>query len=180
MKRAFYTISALAVLTGCPGPGVPKVVPEQRELKAQSFDLAPADSTALPTTSPESSDGGARRNASGVEIEVLRPGAGGRAARDGDRVSVHYVGTLEDGTKFDSSRDRAVPFTFQLGKRMVIPGWEQGVRGMTEGEVRKLVIPYQLAYGVEGRPPKIPRKATLIFEVELLQIDTAPAPRNGP
>ena len=64
-----------------------------------------------------------------------------------------------------------MPFTFQLGKRMVIPGWEQGVRGMTQGEIRKLVIPYQLAYGIEGRPPTIPRKANLTFEVELIQIE---------
>lgn len=180
MKRALYILSTISVLTACPSPGVPKVIPEQRELKAQSFDLAPADSTALPTTSPEGADGGARRTASGVQIDVVRPGGGGRGARDGDRVSVHYVGTLEDGTKFDSSRDRGAPFTFQLGKRMVIPGWEQGIRGMTEGEIRKLVIPYQLAYGVEGRPPKIPRRATLLFEVELLQIDSAPAPGSGP
>ena len=181
-KRVVYILSAagaFGALAGCPAPGVPTVVPEQHELKAQEFTLAPADSTTLPSTSLETADGGTRKTASGVEIEIIRPGAGGRAARDGDRIAVHYVGTLEDGSKFDSSRDRAVPFTFQLGKHMVIPGWEQGVRGMTEGEIRKLVIPYQLAYGVEGRPPKIPRRATLVFEVELLQIDGATGAGGG-
>lgn len=171
MKRAFYIIVASLGLVACPAPGVPKVVPEQHELKAQTFDLAPADSAAQPLTTAGADPSGPRKTAGGVEIEVLRQGAGGRAARDGDRIAVHYVGTLEDGSKFDSSRDRAMPFTFQLGKRMVIPGWEQGVRGMTQGEIRKLVIPYQLAYGVEGRPPTIPRKANLTFEVELLQIE---------
>lgn len=177
MKRAFYILSTALFLAACPSPGVPKVVPEQRELKAQEFDLAPGDPSAQALTSPTA--GVKTQTPSGVQIDVLRAGAGGRAARDGDRIAVHYVGTLEDGTKFDSSRDRAMPFTFQLGKRMVIPGWEQGVRGMTEGEIRKLVIPYQLAYGVEGRPPKIPRKATLIFEVELLQIEGAPSSSSG-
>ena len=167
---------AALMLAACPSPGVPSQVPEQRELKAQQFEVPPGDSAATQATKP--GDGAsASTTPSGVVIDVLKQGGGGRGARDGDRVTVHYVGTLEDGSKFDSSRDRSQPFTFELGRKMVIPGWEQGVRGMTEGEVRKLTIPYQLAYGVEGRPPKIPRRATLIFEVELLQIDGSGASR---
>jgi FKBP-type peptidyl-prolyl cis-trans isomerase len=94
----------------------------------------------------------------------------GAAAKSGDTVSVHYVGTLTDGKKFDSSRDRGQPFTFTLGKGMVIKGWDQGVVGMKVGEKRKLTIPGPLAYGAAGHPPVIPPNATLVFEIEMMSI----------
>jgi FKBP-type peptidyl-prolyl cis-trans isomerase FkpA len=103
---------------------------------------------------------------------TLTPGTGAMA-KAGDRVSVHYVGTLTDGTKFDSSRDRDQPFQFTLGQGQVIKGWDEGVAGMKVGEKRKLTIPPPMAYGAQGRPPKIPANSTLVFEVELLSI--APA-----
>jgi len=86
----------------------------------------------------------------------------------GDKVKVHYVGTLQDGSKFDSSRDRDTPFTFDLGRGMVIKGWDEGVASMCKGELAVFTIASQYAYGETGSPPKIPPAATLIFEVELL------------
>ena len=85
-------------------------------------------------------------------------------------MTVHYVGTLTDGSKFDSSRERGLGFTFKLGAGQVIKGWDQGVAGMKVGQVRKLTIPPELAYGTRGFSPVIPPNSTLIFEVELLAL----------
>ena len=105
----------------------------------------------------------------GVEIEVLKEGTGA-VAKNGDTVAVHYVGVLENGTKFDSSVDRGIPFEFTLGAGQVIPGWDIGVEGMKIGETRKLIIPSELAYGSRGAGGTIPPNAMLIFQVELLGI----------
>jgi FKBP-type peptidyl-prolyl cis-trans isomerase len=94
----------------------------------------------------------------------------GRAAASGDNVSVHYTGTLMNGNKFDSSRDRGTPFDFKLGTGAVIKGWDQGVVGMKVGGKRKLTIPSALAYGEKGHPPAIPPDAALKFDIELLAI----------
>jgi FKBP-type peptidyl-prolyl cis-trans isomerase len=94
----------------------------------------------------------------------------GAEAKKGSAISVHYVGTLTDGTVFDSSRERAQPFSFMIGQGKVIRGWEQGVIGMKVGGKRKLVVPPHLGYGEDGSPPKIPGNATLIFEIELLHV----------
>ncbi|XP_070563147.1 peptidyl-prolyl cis-trans isomerase FKBP2-like [Ptychodera flava] len=93
------------------------------------------------------------------------------AAEDGDTLSIHYRGTLEDGTEFDSSIKRKRPFTFTLGQGAVIKGWDLGIKGMCIGEKRTLTIPSEKGYGDRGSPPKIPGGATLIFETHLVDID---------
>lgn len=94
----------------------------------------------------------------------------GKEAKPGNDVRVHYTGWLEDGTKFDSSQDRKQPFEFGLGQGQVIQGWDQGVTGMRVGGVRRLTIPPELGYGQRGAGGVIPPNATLIFEVELLDV----------
>lgn len=94
----------------------------------------------------------------------------GAEAKDGDKVKVHYTGTLMNGKEFDSSRGRDTPFEFVVGKGNVIKGWDQGVLGMKVGGKRKLEIPSELGYGEGGSPPKIPGGAGLKFDIELLEI----------
>jgi len=102
-------------------------------------------------------------------IEDLQEGSGPTAAK-GHRVSVHYTGWLTNGNKFDSSLDRGQPFQFELGRGMVIAGWDAGVQGMRVGGKRKLTIPSHLAYGDRGFGTIIPPGSTLVFEVELLGV----------
>jgi len=115
---------------------------------------------------------------SGLEYSVLAPGEAGQRPKAGDKVKVHYSGWLLDGKLFDSSVPRGAPFEFTLGEGQVIRGWDEGVALMDKGARHKLTIPYELAYGEQGRPPKIPPKSTLVFEVELL--DFTPAPPMPP
>ena len=107
--------------------------------------------------------------ASGLIIEDLAEGQGETAVA-GQMVSVHYTGWLTDGRKFDSSKDRNDPFRFPLGGQRVIAGWDEGVQGMKIGGTRKLTIPPDLGYGARGAGGVIPPNATLVFEVELLEI----------
>lgn len=106
---------------------------------------------------------------SGLGIEDLKVGDGDTAAA-GRQVTVHYTGWLSDGRKFDSSKDRGDPFSFPLGGRRVIAGWDEGVQGMRVGGVRKLTIPPALGYGERGAGGVIPPNSTLVFEVELLEV----------
>lgn len=106
--------------------------------------------------------------AKGLKMEDVKVGTGAEAVA-GKEVVVHYTGTLTNGEKFDSSKDRGTPFTFNLGAGQVIQGWDQGVAGMKVGGVRKLTIPPELGYGSRQVGP-IPANSTLLFEVELLDV----------
>ncbi len=110
----------------------------------------------------------------------IKPGEGA-VAQPEQFYTVHYTGWLaSDGTKFDSSLDRNEPFTFQQGAHRVIPGWDGGFGGMHVGGKRRLFIPYQLAYGERGRPPVIPPKSDLIFDIELISASDTPVPPEPP
>ncbi len=124
---------------------------------AKSASVAPVK----PAPSPRAS-----KKLESVDMKV----GTGAEAKTGDTVTVHYTGTLTNGTKFDSSLDRGDPFTFTIGAGNVIKGWDDGVVGMKVGGKRKLTIPPALGYGAAGSPPKIPPNATLVFEIELLGV----------
>ncbi len=115
--------------------------------------------------------GGGQEQTTASGLRYIDYGGGsGPAAKAGDVVTVHYTGTLENGQKFDSSRDRNAPFEFHLGRGQVIRGWDEGVAGMKVGDRRQLIIPSNLGYGSRGAGGVIPPNATLIFDVELLGI----------
>ncbi|KAI8144757.1 FK506-binding protein 1 [Fennellomyces sp. T-0311] len=107
----------------------------------------------------------------GVTVETLQSGDGRTYPRKGDRVTIHYVGTLANGDKFDSSRDREQPFVCTIGTGQVIKGWDEGVPKLSLGEKAKLTCTPEYAYGDRGFPSSIPPNATLVFEVELLSIN---------
>ncbi|KAL4910603.1 FK506-binding protein 1A [Aspergillus multicolor] len=107
----------------------------------------------------------------GVEVVRISAGDGVNFPKKGDTVSMHYVGTLADGSKFDSSRDRNDAFVTKIGVGRVIKGWDEGVPQLSLGEKAKLICTPDYAYGPRGFPPVIPPNATLTFEVELLKIN---------
>ncbi len=114
-------------------------------------------------------DGETTATESDLQIIDIEEGTGA-VAEQGRTVSVHYTGTLADGTKFDSSLDRNQPFEFTLGVGQVIQGWDEGVAGMKVGGKRRLIIPPELAYGEQGAGDTIPPNAELTFEIELLDV----------
>ena len=131
------------------------------------FIMKPGNSVIAPINTNENTS--SNFMIQGMKAEVIQQGSGEKI-KNGDRATVHYVGWFEDGTKFNSSIDINAPFSFTVGEGRVIKGWDLGVEGMREGEKRKLTIPPELAYGERGIL-MIPPNATLIYEVELLNIN---------
>ena len=122
-------------------------------------------------TRRQGKDGAAKTvtTASGLKYTDVKVGSGASPVK-GKQVKVHYTGTLENGKKFDSSVDRNEPFVFVIGVGQVIAGWDEGVMGMKVGGKRKLIIPSKLGYGARGAGGDIPPNATLLFDVELLDV----------
>jgi len=149
------------------GDGVKVEMDEANEGKV--VEDKPADPPKPEEDKPEAKEAGPVTTASGLKY-VDRVVGDGPSPTRGRRVTVHYTGTLADGSKFDSSVDRGRPFTFVIGVGQVISGWDEGVVSMKIGGKRQLIIPSDLGYGDRGSPPKIPGGATLYFEVELLGI----------
>jgi FKBP-type peptidyl-prolyl cis-trans isomerase len=141
-----------------------KSVEEEVQAKNTQASGTEEQQTLTPTSSPTMQE-----PVTTLQIEDITVGTG-REAKAGETISVHYTGTLTDGTKFDSSRDRGTPFSFTLGAGQVIEGWDKGFAGMKVGGRRKLVIPGSMAYGPQGIPGVIPPNATLVFDVELLGV----------
>ena len=173
---ALFSVAALALsLAGC-DPVVPVENQPQTPPPAVSPAAGGSPAAAAAGVKPfDKSDfkgsGKVVKTASGLKYEDMTPGTG-TPAKAGDQVGVWYTGTLENGTKFDSSRDRNEPFKFALGAGQVIKGWDEGVAGMKVGGRRKLTIPPDLGYGAGGQGP-IPANSTLIFDVEVASIEPA-------
>ncbi len=144
-------------------PGRPINSAMREAMEARNPLYSEADETLIQRTYPN-----ARKLPSGLRIQVRTPGKGEETPPHGANIICHYSGRLLDGTEFDSSYRRGAPFTFRLGTGAVIRGWDEAFAQMHRGERATLVIPYSLAYGAKGRPPTIPPKATLVFEVELI------------
>lgn len=134
-----------------------------------AFTALNRGNTATATATPSAGQSGMITLPSGLQYEDNVVGTG-KEAKSGDSVVVNYSGYLADGTMFDSSINRGTPFEFTLGQGQVIKGWDEGIVGMKEGGKRKLIIPPDLAYGSEGRPPVIPPDATLTFDVDLITV----------
>ncbi len=133
------------------------------------FAIAIMLAACAPSANPTAQESKVVTTASGLQYEDIVVGTGASPSQ-GKTVSVHYTGTLTNGTKFDSSRDKGQPFQFVIGVGQVIKGWDEGVMSMKVGGRRKLTIPPQLGYGARGAGSVIPPNATLVFDVELLDV----------
>jgi FKBP-type peptidyl-prolyl cis-trans isomerase len=159
-----------------PGAIIPRISPDPEPAQAQgeaASVLAAPKATAAKSAESKpalpTAKGETKTTPGGVKYETLKEGSGPEL-KIGQSAVLHYVGNIENGEVFDSSRTSNQPRTFRIGVQPLIKGWEEGVPGMRVGELRKLTIPPALGYGAAGRPPSIPPQATLVFEIELLDI----------
>lgn len=168
---AFGLVLALLWLPGLVSNGVKGVKTWWQERKPAEEEVInePAEPSPLTGIIMDGEDAGREVDMSGALLIVDLQEGTGREAKVGDTIRAHYVGTLMDGTVFDSSRDRGEPFEFTLGAGQVIKGWDDGIVGMKEGGQRRLTIPPEMAYGDQA-VGKIPANSTLNFEVELVEI----------
>ena len=134
-------------------------------LKAQREKLPWDDRVAVEKAWPE-----AIKTSTGLRYIILKEGTGDERPKAGDSAAVLYQGRLLSGTVFGENKDRANPFKVRVGRDGLIAGWEEALKQMRRGEKRLIIVPYELGYGTRGDPPRIPRRATLIFEIELLDI----------
>jgi len=155
-------VLVVSQFTNQPNASADRLTPNQPQI-AQVTEKKPTSNTMF------AEDNKVVTTDSGLKYVVLNEGTGA-IPKTGQTVVVHYTGTLEDGTKFDSSRDRGQPFSFKLGVGQVIKGWDEGLSTMKVGDRRKLTIPPELGYGARGAGGVIPPNATLIFDVELLKL----------
>jgi FKBP-type peptidyl-prolyl cis-trans isomerase len=141
----------------------------ERQAQQSGEETAVSQPSSQPSAPPPVT-GDTIATSSGLQYIVLQSGEGTQAEQ-GKVVSVHYTGWLTDGTKFDSSVDRNQPIRFPVGTGHVIPGWDEAVGMMRVGDRWRIILPPDIAYGAQGRPPVIPPSSTLIFDVELVGVD---------
>lgn len=164
-SRHFAVLLAALAVSGCAGPET------EAEAEAVASDDASTSELVMDTEFADDLDvdlASMTRTESGLYYEDLEPGSG-LAAREGHVLDTHYTGWLTTGETFGTSRD-GNPYSFQLGRHQVPRGFEEGVTGMRIGGVRRLVVPPALGYGARGQPPTIPPSATLVYEIEVLDI----------
>lgn len=179
-KLGFSALLLLAIALVACGPqmATPTAVPKATEkLQATAEPIVAEATTEAADVAPVVIDGDVMTTDSGLQYVMVKEGDG-PAPQVGEVVSVHYRGTLEDGTEFDSSYDRGEPISFPLGMGAVIPGWDEGIGLLSVGGEAKFIIPPELGYGAQGAGGVIPPNATLIFDVEL--VDVQPGSPESP
>ncbi|MDD2763233.1 MAG: FKBP-type peptidyl-prolyl cis-trans isomerase [Opitutaceae bacterium] len=150
MRTAFWLALSVAVWSALP-------------LQAQREKLSWDELAIVEKTWPK-----ARKTSTGLRYIILKEGTGDATPQPGDKVAVLYQGRLLNGKVFNEELDPARPFRPRIGRDQLIAGWEEVLKQMKRGEKRLIIVPYELGYGTRGNPPRIPRRATLVFEIELL------------